>query len=257
MPVQKSIREVFAGDSPGLRDIGTVIVFFGFFLLCFIWIGLYSMVQSERELAVENAVKQTANFTRAFEEHTLRTIKSADQVALFLKFKYEEEGPDFDIPRYISQGILTGQPFVLLSVIDENGDSTVSSQVPFTSANIADREHFQVHKAVDSGKLFISKPVFGRTSGKWSIQMTRRVNKPDGSFGGVVVVSVDPFYFTEFYQQVDLGKDSAIVLVGRDGIVRARQSSENTKLGQDLSKGVFMDKLASSNYRLLHYKKPN
>lgn len=241
-----SIIEKFTCASP-VQNLNKIIITFGIFLLCFIWIGLYYKVGSERQIEVNHAIKETANLARAFEEHTLRTIKSADQAVLFLKYKYEKEGRDIDIPLYIREGRFAGQPFVLMGVIDENGDFAVSDQVPFVPSNLKDREHFLIHRDFDSGALFISKPVLGRSSGKWSIQMTRRVNKPDGAFGGVAVVSVDPFYFTEFYKQVDLGKNSSITLVGLDGIVRARQSNQNAELGQDLNNSVLMERLLASN----------
>ena len=223
-----------------------IIMLFGLSLLSFLWTGLYYQVQNERQLAIVSAFKDTANFARAFEEHTLRTIKSIDQTVLFLKHQYEQEGRSIDIPQYMKEGRLTSQPFVLLSVIDEQGYLAVSNQVPFLPSSLEDREHFKVHQAADSGQLFISKPVFGRSSGKWSIQMTRRINKPDGSFGGVAVISIDPWYFTKFYQQVNLGKDSTITLIGRDGIVRARDSGGVSAIGQDMSHSPLMEQLAVS-----------
>ena len=238
---------IIAGDSLNIRNIRAVIMLFGIVLLCIIWIGLYFKIYSERQADINMAIKETANFARAFEEHTLSTIKSADQAALFLKYQYEKEGRSINIPQYISEGRFERQPFILLSVIDENGDLVVSSQVPFVSSNLKDREHFFIHKNVDSRQLFISKPVLGRSSGKWSIQMTRRVNKPDGSFGGVVNIAVDPFYFTQFYKQIDLGENSSTALVGQDGVIRARQSNYSEEIGRNVSDTILMKKLAESN----------
>lgn len=235
---------IFAGDSLNLRNIRAVIMLFGIFLLCFIWVGLYFKIASERQEVIQSSIKETANFARAFEEHTLRTIKSADQTALFLKYQYEKEGSSIDIPQYISEGRFTRQPFLMLSVIDANGDLIASSQVPFVPSNLKDREHFLVHKDVDNGQLFVSKPVLGRASGKWSIQITRRINKPSGSFGGIVSISLDPFYFTEFYNQFDLGENSSIALIGRDGFIRARQANHNDELGQNVGDTTVMKKLA-------------
>ncbi len=237
-----------------LRMIGVSVIAFGFLLLGVIWGGVYLKIEDEREIAISNAVRETGNFARSFEEHTLRTIKSVDQTVLFLKYEYEKSNEWIGIPGYIKEGRLTDQPFVLLSIIDARGDLRVSSQEPFVPSSLKDREHFKVHLNSDSDKLFISKPVLGRSSGKWSIQMTRRINKADGSFGGVVVVSVDPFYFTEFYKRLDLGPDSSITLVGRDGIVRARRSGENAEIGQDLNGAPFMEalKLQNEGYYISH-----
>jgi signal transduction histidine kinase len=72
------------------------------------------------------------------------------------------------------------------------------------------------------------------------------VNKPNGDFGGIVVVSVDPSYFTEFYGQVDLGESSLITLVGRDGIVRARKSEAKSDLGQDIRNSALLQHASES-----------
>ena len=219
---------------PASRNASLAIILFGTLLLMGLWIGLFYKIESERQMEIANAEKETANLARAFEEHTLRTIKSMDQTALFLKYQYEKEGMAISIPQYINEGRILNQNLVLLSIIGEKGDLLLSSQVPFIPSNIMDREHFLVHKTADTQQLFISKPVLGRSSGKWSIQMTRRINHPDGSFSGVVVISVNPFYFTEFYRQMNLGEGAVITLVGKDRIVRARQAGEDATIGQDV-----------------------
>ena len=203
-------------------------------MLSIMWISIYFFAQQEQKREIADAYKDTTTYARTFAEHTVRTINGLDQIALFLKYQAENEGLKMDIARFVRESRFAGQPFVLLSVVDENGELISSSQPAFVPANIKDREHFIVHKNYDSGP-FISKPVLGRASGKWSIQLSRRINKADGSFGGVVVVSVDPFYFAHFYQLIDLGENAAIALIGRDGVTRARQAGNGFSLGQDIS----------------------
>lgn len=211
---------------------------FGLVLLCLIWSGLYYKVQSEKQIVQETTQKELSNYTRTFAEHTTRTIRGLDEMALFLKNQAENEGLSIDLPRLIKERRFDGQPFLVLGILNEFGALVASSEVPFVSAQGGDREFFQVHTGIDSGKLFIGKPTTGRASGKISIQATRRINKADGSFGGVVVIGVDPHYFTDFYKQVDLGEQSNISLIGRDGILRVRQSGSKVSMGLDFSTHV-------------------
>lgn len=228
------MRNAFGGNLITNYSMKAAIVLFGTVLILISWLFLFFKIQDERQTEINHAVRDLTNFARAFHEHSLRTLKSADQVALFIKYHCERDGRAIDMSPYIFVAKLATEPYVLISIADQNGDLVTSNQEPFVPSNIKDREHFRVHMAEDTGKAFVSKPVLGRSSGKWSIQISRRINRPDDSFGGVVVVSLDPFYFSDFYNQVNLGRDSVIGLVGRDNIIRAWQYNQQPSIGQDL-----------------------
>lgn len=163
----------------------------------------------------------------------------------------EERGTAIDIQEMLKSGVIISDIFNLYSILDGSGNIVLSSQ-NFQPGNYSDREHFWVHQQRDTGKLFISKPVLGRVSGKWSIQMTRRINAPDGGFRGVVVVSMDPFYFTRLYHQIDLGKNGLVALVGEDGVVRARHVGESNQVGQYVGYGEVMQAARQRRFGVVH-----
>ncbi|WP_298596125.1 sensor histidine kinase [Zoogloea sp.] len=240
------------GPQPGRRRLFLPIVSLTLLVLGLLWAAVLLKAQAEEEVVIRSINIETLNLARAFEEHSVRTIKSVDQTVLFLKHQYERYGDKVDIAEYVREGMIISGFFNQLGVIDENGIYIKSNLPTHKRMDLSDREHFRVHREVDSGQLFVSKPVLGRASGKWSIQMTRRINKPDGSFGGVVVISVDPFYFSDFYRGVDLGRGGVVSLVGADGIVRARRVGDDDAVGQDLSSSQLMKQMAqapSGSYR--------
>jgi signal transduction histidine kinase len=221
-------------------------------LLGLIWGAVLYKAEAEEKLVIRSVNTENLNLARAFEEHTIRTIKSVDQAVLFLKFQYEKYGDKVNVAEYVREGMIISSIFNQLGVIDEHGMYILSNLPSHKVMDLSDREHFRVHKEKDTNQLFISKPVLGRASGKWSIQMTRRINKPDGSFGGVVVISVDPYYFSDFYSGVELGQRGVVSLVGRDGIVRARRVGDDSEVGQNIKGSPLMtvwDKAASGSYR--------
>ncbi|HEV8680432.1 MAG TPA: ATP-binding protein, partial [Stellaceae bacterium] len=59
---------------------------------------------------------------------------------------------------------------------------------------------------------------------KWSMPLARRLNAPDGGFAGVLIASLDPLSLAGFYESVELGPGGTMMLVGSDGVVRARVS---------------------------------
>ncbi len=204
-----------------------------------VWTSTYRQIDAAETRALADASHDAASFARVIEEHTARTFQSADQAVRFLKYEYQDEGSGIDPGGMVRSGVILGDIFNLYSIIDARGDVVASSR-PFAPVNLADREHVRVHRERRDAGLFISKPVLGRVSHKWSIQLTRRIDLPDGGFGGVVVVSMDPFYFTRLYESARIGRHSVVTLIGADGVVRARRSGSVSAVGQDLSDSAML-----------------
>jgi len=216
-----------------LRHSAATIVFAGL-LATVLWVAVVYQIGRERRDATRNAQVELTNLTRAFAEHTSRTLEGADQAIRFVRNEYADHGKALDIGAYLKQKAIIDSTFHLISIIGPDGYVSNSSQ-PFQRIDLRDREHFKVHVQASEDRLFVSKPVLGRVSGKWSIQLTRRIAETDGTFGGVVVLSLTPEYLTRFYSEVDLGRHGAITLVGYDGVVRARATPDGGQGAQDIS----------------------
>ena len=215
-------------------DTRTLLSLFMAVLLAGLWSITLLQLQRAHDAAITDAGRDARSMARVFDEHAIRTIEAADQAVTYLRSRYQALGKQLDIVADLQQGLNPGPLYNLFTIVDERGDTVLSSRL-FKPTNLADREHIRVHMQGDSGELYISKPVLGRVSKKWSIQMTRRINHADGHFKGVVVVSMDPYYFTRLYDEVDLGANSSITLVGSDGVVRARRVGADNTIGQDVS----------------------
>jgi PAS domain S-box-containing protein len=215
------------------HGINAVIAAFCLALIGIFWAAVVTLIELDRRATIENAIKQNSNLARAFEEHTIRTIKGFDAAVLFVAHEYARLGNKIDIAGYVKDGILDGKLFINLGVTNEHGDMLASSQPRPGPINIADRDYFKVHTLHDSGRLYFSKPVQSRITGNWTFPMSRRITKPDGSFGGIVSVAVDPRYFSDFYQQADLGEHGVVDLIGLDGISRARRRGNVANVGFD------------------------
>ncbi len=198
-----------------------------------IWTETWWQLREARAGAIADAQRDARGLARVFDEHAVRTIEAADQAVTYLRYRYNAMGRALDIREDLRNGLNPANLYNLFTIVDAHGDTVLSSQ-PFKPTNLSDREHIRVHMRRDTGGLFISKPVLGRVSKKWSIQMTRRINDADGAFKGVVVVSMDPYYFTRLYDEVDLGEDSSIAMIGTDGVVRARRVGGIDSVGQDI-----------------------
>ena len=233
-----------------------VVLLWAFAALLLVLFGLLGVWKALDEHALEQrAVDQAnANLAKSLQAHSLSILASAEQVVRFVKARYEERGDKVDLGALVKKGEVDDRHFNQIGIINAQGLYVASNLTNFSRVDLSDREHFRVHLDNDlQGRVFVSKPVKGRVSGKWSIQLTGRINKPDGTFGGVVVVSVDPQTFTRVYADVDVGTAGLIELVGDDGIIRVRSGQGEDKTGAqiDVARSPLYKAFASGQSGLL------
>jgi two-component system sensor histidine kinase BarA len=210
-------------------------------LIAGLWsVALYQM-GAARENYLTGATRDAENFATSLTVRTERAIDVIDQTVDLMKFAYDEQGAGLNIKALISGGVISADIFNRVSVLDRDANVLLSSTLagaakvaasPLVFSAVASNAALFAARAPagtlkERGKLSIHKPLAGPDAGTRVIQMTRRRNRPDGSFNGAIVAAIDPLYFSRIYDSVDLGRQGTISLVGNDGIIRARRSSAN------------------------------
>jgi diguanylate cyclase (GGDEF)-like protein len=243
-----------------LRVLKQPAVFFGLSLIALLWLAATQQIETERAASRQSVIQNTANLARVFEENVIRSISEVDKVLQFLSHLHAHGSGTADWSALVREDYLGSDLTLQLAVINEKGILIASNVLtgPVRPIDLSDREHFIVHAKGTADTLFISQPVLGRASNKWSVQLTRRFNQPDGSFGGVIVASLDPSHVARFYDSISLGSGGAIALVGLDGIVRAGGGTDAGDLGQDMrGNELFSHFMNSENGSFVERRGPN
>lgn len=195
------------------------------FSLIGIWVAIYFQVKHDRNQARKAAETNASNLAKAFEEHVLSTVQQIDSTLLILRDAYQQDPKRFLEQIAIYKKYTHKNLIIQASVIDANGVMVFSElPMPADPLNLSDREHFRVLRDGNGDFLFISKPVIGRISNKWRIMFTRKILRRDGTFGGVMVLSVDPEFYSAFFRTIEFGKHGIVALIGTDRVVRAHTS---------------------------------
>lgn len=199
--------------------------------IALIWIAAYYELQRNQAAVVRETARNSEFQAQAFAENTLSTIKRLNEILLDLRPAWGG-GPEYFAAEIKRREEYTEDIAFQVGVIDEKGWLAYSNlAVTKTPIFLGDREHFRAHLD-GTDRLFISQPVKGKVSGRWSIQFTRPI-RIDGQFKGVLVVSVAPEVLASFSKQ--LGPDTINTVVGREGGILARQPDNEPAMGRSLT----------------------
>lgn len=166
----------------------------------------------------------------------MRVVAASDQAMIRLRDAVRDG--DFkpeDTVHLANETGLAPKILLQLSLVGPDGRFQGSNLDPDGSksghVDLSEREHVRVHlrpagmvdaPPLSANGLLIGKPVLGKVSKKWTIQLSRRIDAADGRVLGVVVASLDAGYFEDLYRGVQLGQHGGVSLIGVDRVVRAR-----------------------------------
>ena len=221
-------QAAFRPDSRALKiRVGLVV------LLCLgiIWSAAYFELERSRASYLHEAEVRTMVQARVFAENTRSIIKRVNEVLLDMRTDWTGDWKSFATVVRQHQDNIQDISFQV-AVIDKDGILAFSNLAqPSERTDLSTREHFRVHQqSPNLDYLFISKPVKGKVSGKWSIQFTRPITK-NGAFNGVLVVSISPDLFADFSQTLGVQQSGSVAMVRDTGEIMSRFPSRETTLG--------------------------
>ena len=181
----------------------------------------------------------TSNLARAMAQQADDTFKEADTALLGIVERVEFDGTGAAALKRLHDILVMHRQELPqldgLFVYDENGNWIINStSAPLNRFNNSDREYFIFHRNDSGPGPHIGVPVISRSSGKWVIPVSRRINKPDGSFGGVVLATVDIDFFKTFYDSLQIGNAGAVALVLNSGVMLIRRPFDVKVIGKSM-----------------------
>jgi hypothetical protein len=191
-----------------------------FLLVCFclmlVGVHAWSLWISRQGELVDSATT-TANMARALASHAERSLNIADSVLTEIVERVDQTGPDrIDVDRMharMARIALNSAEIQELFVYDADGMRLATSLLTVLPGSNRDREFFRYHITHTDMSTHIGKPIRSRSSGILTIPISRRINLPDGSFGGVAMASLKLDFFGKFYDSFDLGRTGTIIYV--------------------------------------------
>ncbi len=200
-----------------------------------IWGGIGAYLTEQHGQGVKHAVQNARTLDKAFEENMRRSVEAIDTTIRAMRMAWAHDPAHFDLVAWDKDSGLSRELALQLSYTDAAGLMAGSNLGPVNrSISLADRPHFKAAKAMAEDGLYISDPVIGRVSGRWSVQFARKLVTQGGGFDGIVVGSLDPMFLMRFYQSLDIG-DASLLLLGMDGVLKAGASQAGIPPGMNLS----------------------
>src|ERR1043166_8045542 len=173
------LQTLSAASSLALRSPA---ILFAALMLPLIWAVLFANLFSERETALQQAKLHTNKVAQIFQENTERIFLGVDRSLRTLRLLYETD-PQFDLKYWAENASLIAGNAIQFALIGSDG-YMINTTAGYQGARLylGDREHFVRVAALERDDLYVATPVIGRASGKWSIQIARKLRTRDGSF---------------------------------------------------------------------------
>lgn len=227
-----------------------VVVFALVMTACVLGVVAWKAIDAKKT-ALARGQTDTLNLAHSLAEHATHAFQSADiaMAGMVELLRYRDPLPE-RFNRYLADTVKSLPQLREIGVLDANGKWLYSSLPPALLHHHSDRPYFTYHRETPGNALRINEPVQPRQVERSTIILSKRIDRQDGSFAGVLTATIDNDYFDQFYRMYQLGHDGSISLLRDDDVVLIRWpvSEKNTAelfSGQPKQSPVGYDKITS------------
>ena len=193
--------------------------------------------------------QQTVNLAQSLSQQATDSFQTVDGVLQELVDRAETDGTKPAALRHL-RTVMAAHVAELpvlhnLFIVDAAGNGVVNAIPGLKNANYRDRPYFIFHRTHRDRTTHVGHTVRSRTDGSWIMTITRRIDRPDGSFAGLAMATISGNYFLHLYNEVDVGRFGVIVLALDDGTILMRKPFQQRNIGTTLTQAKFFQSKAA------------
>jgi diguanylate cyclase (GGDEF)-like protein/PAS domain S-box-containing protein len=219
------------------RSLEAYVLFpmFAAILLLFAWTTILHQITLERAAAENAAMELSRQMADTYEAQMARNAVAIDQVLKTVKYEYETRR-GVTLSELQGHGLLPYAIVFKVAIAGSDG-RLLDATRPQAPISVASQSYFTVqrNRAADDPSPFVGQVVGNATTGAPEITFSRRLTNIRGDFAGIVMLSVDPTYFTKGYEQSRMGNEGMLAVLGTDGVMRAERVGTGISWGRVVS----------------------
>ena len=192
-----------------------------------LWSFVLVDLEHERRDRQAELEQQVDAYTHSLVIRTSRTIGDTDRLLLLLRHNWALSGKRLSLEGTIDAGIFSEQYISTVAIVDRNGVVVTSSYPNAVGRYVGDRSYFTEQQHATEDGLYLSGPLAAQLRNREVVVFSRRLLSPDGRFGGIVLVSVYPSFFTQHYAEPILAEYGFVGLTRTDGTVLATRTGQH------------------------------
>lgn len=200
--------------------------------------------QLGRDLALQDGRTEAASLARSLADQAHATVEAAGIATADLVERLEHDGASNAatgrLHGYMAAQAAAAAPARDLAVYWADGGLLSSSPSGALLGYDWSREYFAFHGAHADRGVHIGPPLQNPVSGRWMLNVSRRFDRPDGTFAGVALAMIDLDKFGAFYRSFDIGAHGAVMLASDDGALLARVPARPDLVGRSLAGNGFL-----------------
>lgn len=174
------------------------------------------------------------------EQALLRAFDLAAGLHELLRIKHElldasNSSAGIALEEHLRNAVANGRfGLVQLWLVDAHGEIAWSSLAGAARTPLADRSHIRIPLQDPAVSTYVSRPLIGRSSGRWSIQVSKAIREPGtGRPVAVGVVSLDPVMLSRALLRAASGEGRRVVVRRLDdGALLARSGDVEDRLSR-------------------------
>ena len=223
--------------------------------------GTCWLLAESRTATFDRAVRANENITLGLEHdirHSVDTMDMALRAAISgTRLPGLATLPDTVRQAVLFDGAVGTQVFGGVYITDENGQIAYDSAgTPPRNINVADQDYFQAHRANPNLDLLLTGPTVSRLDGRWALFISRRVNRPDGTFAGVAVGSIELDILQDMFNGLSTGNRGVVALFTTQGRLLVRKPAGTGAIHRDISHASIIRRIALASRGVYETRSP-